>query len=302
MRAVVAHAAKDIRVEESPVPALGPRDLRVRIAFGGICGSDLHYFSHGGFGTVRLREPMILGHEVAGVVEAVGAEVRSVHVGARIAVNPSRPCNRCRYCLEGKQNHCLEMRFYGSAMRFPHVQGAFRETLVCDEAQAEPVADGVSLGEAAMAEPLAVALHAARRAGALLGKRVLVTGAGPIGALCVIAARRAGAAEIVVTDIAEATLRARAPRRGRRDRQCRRRAAAARRIRRRQGAFRRAVRGLGGGSRGPFGARGRQARRGDGPAWARRRNDAADQHDHRQGTRNARDLPLPSRSSRLRSN
>ena len=206
MRAVIAHAAKDLRVEEAAVPGLGPRDVRVRIAFGGICGSDLHYYNHGGFGTVRLREPMILGHEVAGVVEAVGAEVERVRPGARVAVNPSRPCNHCRYCLEGKQNHCLDMRFYGSAMRFPHVQGAFREVLVCDEAQAEPVAEGVSLGEAAMAEPLAVCLHAARRAGELLGSRVLVTGAGPIGALCILAARRAGAAEIVATDIADAAL------------------------------------------------------------------------------------------------
>jgi L-idonate 5-dehydrogenase len=91
-------------------------------------------------------------------------------------------------------------------MRFPHVQGAFRETLVCEEAQAHVVADGMSLGEAAMAEPLAVCLHGARRAGPLLGKSVLITGAGPIGALAVIAARRAGAAEIVVTDISEGVL------------------------------------------------------------------------------------------------
>ena len=76
MRAIVAHAAKDLRVEEASVPALGPEDIRVRIAFGGICGSDLHYYNHGGFGAVRLREPMILGHEIAGVVEAVGAEAR----------------------------------------------------------------------------------------------------------------------------------------------------------------------------------------------------------------------------------
>ena len=73
MRAIVAHAAKDIRIEETPSPALGPQDVRVRVAFGGICGSDLHYFNHGGFGAVRLKEPMILGHEISGVVEAVGA-------------------------------------------------------------------------------------------------------------------------------------------------------------------------------------------------------------------------------------
>lgn len=207
MRAVVAHAARDLRVEAvADVPEPGPREVRVRVAAGGICGSDLHYYHHGGFGTVRLKEPMVLGHEVAGSVEAVGAEVGRVRSGDLVAVSPSRPCNACRYCLEGLQNHCLDMRFYGSAMRFPHVQGGFRELLVCDESQAHPVASGVSAGEAAMAEPLAVCLHGARRAGELLGRRVLVTGAGPIGTLAVLAARRAGAAEVVVTDVAAEAL------------------------------------------------------------------------------------------------
>ena len=206
MRAIVAHDAKDLRIEEAPAVKLGSRDVSVRVAYGGICGSDLHYFNEGGFGKIRLREPMILGHEVAGTVSAIGAEVSRVKLGDRIAVDPSLPCNRCRYCLEGLQNQCLDMRFYGSAMRFPHVQGAFREVLVCDEQQAHRVNDSVSLAEAAMAEPLAVCLHAVRRAGSLLGKRVLVTGCGPIGVLSVIAARRAGAAEILVTDIADATL------------------------------------------------------------------------------------------------
>jgi len=206
MRAVVAHAAKDLRIEERSEPALGPHDVSVRIAFGGVCGSDLHYYHHGGFGAVRLREPMILGHEIAGIVDTVGAQCERVKPGDRVAVSPSVPCNACRYCLEGKQNQCLDMRFYGSAMRFPHVQGAFRETLVCLETQAHRVAEGMSLQEAAMCEPLAVTLHATRRAGGLLGKRALISGSGPIGALCALSARRAGAAEIVVTDIADGAL------------------------------------------------------------------------------------------------
>jgi L-idonate 5-dehydrogenase len=206
MRAIVAHAAKDLRVESVDIAELGANDIRVRIAVGGICGTDLHYYNHGGFGDVRLREPMVLGHEIAGLVEAVGANARRVKVGDRVAINPSRPCNLCKFCVEGRQNQCLDMRFYGSAMRFPHVQGAFREVIVCEEAQAHVVADGVSLGEAAMAEPLAVCLHAARRAGPLLGKSVLITGSGPIGVLGVIAARRAGAAEIVATDVADGAL------------------------------------------------------------------------------------------------
>ncbi len=203
MRAVVIHAAHDLRIDEIRVGAPGPGEVRVRIEVGGICGSDLHYYHHGGIGSaIRLKEPMVLGHEVAGIVDAVGAGVTSVKTGDRVAVSPSRPCGSCRFCQAGQQIHCLDMRFYGSAMRFPHVQGAFREVLIAEEAQCH-LAGRLSAAEAAMAEPLAVCLHAVRRAGPLLGKRVLVTGSGPIGALCAIAVRRAGAAEVVATDVSD---------------------------------------------------------------------------------------------------
>ncbi len=205
MKAIVIHAAKDLRIESAEVAAPGPGQVRITMAMGGICGSDLHYYNHGGFGTVRLREPMVLGHEVSGHVAELGEGVTGLEIGALVAVSPSRPCGACGYCLEGKPNHCLNMRFYGSAMPFPHIQGAFREQLVVEAAQCAP-AGNLSAGEAAMAEPLAVCLHAAKQAGDLLGKRVLVTGCGPIGALCIAVARRAGAVEIVATDLAAFTL------------------------------------------------------------------------------------------------
>lgn len=205
MKALVIHAAHDLRLEERAVTEPGPGEVLVRLAVGGVCGSDLHYYHHGGFGAVRLREPMILGHEVAGHVAALGSGVTGLAVGDLVAVSPSRPCGGCRYCLEGLANHCLNMRFYGSAMPFPHSQGAFRQSLVADAAQCIP-ALGLTAGAAAMAEPLAVALHATRRAGEILGKRVLITGSGPIGQLCILAARRAGAAEIVAVDLADFTL------------------------------------------------------------------------------------------------
>jgi L-idonate 5-dehydrogenase len=205
MRSLVIHSAKDLRIEEQPVEMLGSGQVLVRIERGGICGSDLHYFNHGGFGAVKLREPMVLGHEVSGRLTQLGENVTGLAIGDLVAVSPSRPCGQCRYCLEGKQNHCLNMRFYGSAMPFPHIQGAFREQLVADASQCV-IANGLSAGEAAIAEPLAVCLRAVRQAGEILGKKVLVTGSGPIGVLCVLAARRAGAAEIVVTDITDQTL------------------------------------------------------------------------------------------------
>jgi L-idonate 5-dehydrogenase len=207
MEALVIHAPGDLRVEEVATPDLGPQQLRVRVRCGGICGSDLHYYQHGGFGTVRIKEPMVLGHEVSGVIEAVGSGVQGFAAGERIAISPSRPCTLCRYCQQGLQNHCLEMRYYGSAMRNPHVQGAFRQQIVVETHQAHKLAAAVSDHEGAMAEPLSVALHAVRRAGPLLGKRVLVTGCGPIGALLIIAARRAGATQIVATDVGAFTLR-----------------------------------------------------------------------------------------------
>jgi len=206
MEALVIHAPGDLRVEEFETAELGAGQLQVRVRCGGICGSDLHYYQHGGFGTIRIKEPMVLGHEVAGVIEAVGTGVTDFKPGERIAISPSRPCGLCTYCQQGLQNHCLDMRYYGSAMRTPHVQGAFRQQIVVDTHQAHRLADSLSDAEGSMAEPFAVALHAVRRAGPLLGKRVLVTGCGPIGALAIIAARRAGAGHIVATDVGAHTL------------------------------------------------------------------------------------------------
>ncbi len=205
---LVIHAPTDLRLDEQDAGDIGPGQVLVRVGFGGICGSDLHYFHHGGFGAVRIQQPMVLGHEVAGTVAAVADGVTSVKVGDRVAVNPSRPCGLCKFCLEGLPNQCLDMRFYGSAMRMPHVQGAFRDALVCDASQCHLIAPGIPLEHAALAEPFSVGLHGVSRAGSLLGKRVLVSGCGPIGALAVAAARVHGAAEIVVTDVVDEPLAA----------------------------------------------------------------------------------------------
>ena len=205
MKTITAFGPKDLRIVDQPEPEPGANQVLIKMEAGGICGSDLHYYNHGGFGTVRLKEPMILGHEVAGKIAALGDGVEGLEIGQLVAVSPSRPCGTCAYCQKGQQNHCLNMRFYGSAMPFPHIQGAFRERLVADTSQCVP-ADGLSPAEAAMAEPLAVVLHAARQAGDLMGKRVLVTGCGPIGLLAVLVARAAGAIDIVATDVTEFTL------------------------------------------------------------------------------------------------
>jgi len=123
-----------------------------------------------------------------------------------VAVNPSHACGQCDYCLGGRFNLCRRMFFLGSASVFPHAQGLFRERFVLGQAQLTPVHEDISLGELACAEPLSIGLHAVHRAGVLTGKTVLITGGGTIGSMCVIAARLAGAAQVMVCDIAERPL------------------------------------------------------------------------------------------------
>jgi L-idonate 5-dehydrogenase len=208
MRAVVAHAPHDLRLEERPEEATpGEGQVLVRVATGGICGSDLHYYHNGGFGTVHLKEPMILGHEASAVVAAIGKGVTGLVPGELVAINPSMPCGQCEECRRGLRNHCNDMVFRGSAMRFPHAQGLFREAMIIPADLLYPVGPGVDAGLAALAEPFAVCLHAVKQAGSLLGKTVLVSGCGPIGCLTVAAARHAGAQRVIACDVVEAPLR-----------------------------------------------------------------------------------------------
>ena len=200
------HGARDLRLETLESAELAPHDVEMRLGAGGICGSDLHYFQHGRVGAFVVKEPLIPGHEVSGVVERVGSAVTRVKAGDKVAVNPSHACGQCDYCRGGRFNLCRHMRFLGSASVFPHMQGMFRERFVMGERQLTPIGEDISLGEIACAEPLSIGLHAAHRAGELLGKTVFVTGGGTIGCMCVMAARMAGAAEVVVGDINDRSL------------------------------------------------------------------------------------------------
>ena len=207
MQTIVIHAPGDLRVEAHPeAPPPGPGEAKIAVSKGGICGSDLHYFHNGGFGNIKLQEPMVLGHEVAGVITALGEGVSHLQLGDKVAVNPSMPCGTCQYCLSGQRNQCEDMRFFGSAMRFPHQQGLFRQNVTLPAQQLYPLQPETDLTYAACAEPLAVCLHAVRQAGSLVGGNVLVSGCGPIGCLTVLAAARAGAQLITATDLSDAPL------------------------------------------------------------------------------------------------
>jgi len=206
MKACVIHGAGDLRLEDRSVPQLGDRDVMVRVRAGGICGSDLHYYAHGGIGDFIIREPLTPGHEFSGEVAEIGAAVTAVQPGDRVAVHPGRSCGRCRPCREGRPNLCQAVFFMGSASKFPHMQGAFCEFVAVDQSQCHKVSAGLDFPIAAFAEPLSVVLHAAHRAGNLMGQHVLITGSGPIGQLMLLVAKRGGAVDVTVTDIQDATL------------------------------------------------------------------------------------------------
>ncbi|KUN17889.1 L-idonate 5-dehydrogenase [Streptomyces corchorusii] len=201
MLGCVIHGAGDLRVEELPPPRPGSGEALVAVRYGGVCGSDLHYWRHGGVGDFRLREPMVLGHEVVGTVVSYGPGATGPAPGTAVAVHPATPCGVCPECAEGRANVCRDTRYLGSAARFPHVQGGFAGRVAVPAGQLRALPDGLGLRRAALAEPLSVALHAVRRAGEVAGRHVLVTGAGPIGCLVVAAAKAAGAARVTVTDL-----------------------------------------------------------------------------------------------------
>jgi L-idonate 5-dehydrogenase len=194
-RACVVHGARDLRVDTLPDAEPADGEVAVEVALGGICGSDLHYYHRGAVGDFAIREPMVLGHEVVGHV-----------AGTPVAVHPATHCDDCPQCRSGHRNVCPNTRYLGSAARMPHVQGGFAQRIVVPRAQVRALPPDLPLERAVLAEPLSVALHAVHRAGPVAGRRVLVTGAGPIGLLVVAALRRAGAAEIIVTDLLEPPL------------------------------------------------------------------------------------------------
>ena len=200
--AATLHGVGDLRIEEHPMPAAGPRDVVVAIRSVGVCGSDVHYYEHGRIGDHVVRAPMVLGHEASGVVVDPGGSGMSA--GQRVAVEPGVPCGHCEQCRRGSYNLCPNVVFFAT----PPVDGALARYVAVHHAYAHPVPDAISDDAAALIEPLSVGLWANRRAGTGIGSRVLVTGAGPIGELCALAARLAGAGWVGIADVQPARLTA----------------------------------------------------------------------------------------------
>jgi L-idonate 5-dehydrogenase len=197
---------EDLRMVERPLDPLAPGMVRIRFGAGGICGSDMHYYRHARTGDFVVTSPLVLGHEIAGEVIEISGSAPGLKTGDRVAVNPSRWCGHCAPCREGRLNLCENIFFMGSASKTPHMQGGFSSLFDAIPAQCVRIPDHVSYQAAALAEPLAVCLHAVARAGDIRGKRAVLFGSGPIGLLTMLAARRAGIAEATVVDIAAAPL------------------------------------------------------------------------------------------------
>jgi L-idonate 5-dehydrogenase len=201
--AVVVHAVGDLRWESVAVRPPEPHEAVVEVVYGGICGSDLHYWSHGAAGESILREPLVLGHEVVGRVHRAAENGSGPPVGTPVAIHPARPSagdGSVRYPA-ASPNLSPAGTYLGSAARLPHTNGGFVRYLSLASDMLRPLAESLPLRTAALIEPASVAWHAVARAGDVAGRRILVVGAGPIGALTVAVLKRAGAAEIVVTDV-----------------------------------------------------------------------------------------------------
>lgn len=196
IRAAVMTAIDTTTVEARPTPVPGPGEVLVEIRAVGVCGSDVHWYRDGRIGSTRVEEPLVLGHEASGIIVAVGADVPEGRVGTRVALEPGVPCGRCRQCRAGRYNLCPEVRFFAT----PPIDGAFATHVVIASDFAHDVPDVLDDDEAALVEPLAVALWAVRKAAVGIGDRVLVSGAGPVGLLVLQVAAAAGA-EVYVSDV-----------------------------------------------------------------------------------------------------
>jgi len=188
---------REIAIEDAPVPEPERGEVRIRVTRVGVCGSDVHYYSRGRIGSAVMESGHVVGHEVAGVVDALGPGVEGPRVGARVAVEPAIHCGDCERCLAGFPNQCTRGRFLG----LPPVKGALRE-FICHPAHlVEEMHDTLTDADVAQLEPLAVGIHAAERARVCPGETVAVFGCGPIGLFTIQAARAAGASRVLATDV-----------------------------------------------------------------------------------------------------
>ncbi|MBT0768268.1 L-idonate 5-dehydrogenase [Kineosporia sp. J2-2] len=208
MRAAVVHGARDLRIDELPDPEPGEGEVLIAVEWGGICGSDTAYYRHAASGTAKLKHPLVLGHEIAGRIARLGDGVTGLHEGQAVTVHPATLVGDglMPERLAGRTNLYAPCRYFGSAAFDPHTDGGFSQYRTARADQIRVLPEQVGTRQGALAEPLAVALHAAGRAGNLRGRTVLVNGAGPIGSLVVAAVKFLGAGTVIASDVSDQAL------------------------------------------------------------------------------------------------
>jgi len=202
MRAVVLTSTEQFEMQDRKRPTPDNDEVLVSVRDVGICGSDIHYYTHGQIGDHVVEEPLVLGHESAGEVVEIGAAVNGFETGDHVALEPGVPCRRCGHCKRGEYHLCESVTF----MATPPHDGAFADYVAWPADFAYELPEGVSTREGALCEPLSVGIHACRRGDVSTGDSVLITGAGPIGLLTMEAARAAGATEVLIADVVESKL------------------------------------------------------------------------------------------------
>ena len=203
MRALVLEKQNELRLRDIDLPLhLGPGDVKIKIDTVGVCGSDVHYYTHGRIGSFAVNEPMVLGHEAAGVVTEVGASVTTLKAGDRVCMEPGIPDLSSRASKLGLYNVDPSVVFWAT----PPVHGVLTPYVVHPAAFTYKLPDNVSFAEGAMVEPFAVGLQAAVKAKIQPGDTAVVTGAGPIGIMAALAALAGGCARVLISDFMEEKL------------------------------------------------------------------------------------------------
>jgi L-iditol 2-dehydrogenase len=197
MKAAVMHSTREISIETLPVPEIAHDEVLIKVMAVGICGSDLHYYTHGRIGNYKVEKPFILGHECSGEVAAVGSSVNRFNVGDRVAVEPGVTCGQCEACKEGRYNLCPDVQFLAT----PPVDGAFVQYIKIRQDFVFSIPDSLSFEDAALIEPFSVGIHAAMRTNLQPGSTIAIMGMGPVGLMAVAAAKAFGAGTIIVTDL-----------------------------------------------------------------------------------------------------
>lgn len=193
----ILYGINDIRLEQTPIEEPDTNEVLIEMSCVGICGSDVHYLEKGRIGDFILRQPMIIGHESAGVVAKLGKGVKNLKVGDRVAIEPGVPCRYCKFCKDGRYNLCKDIVFCAT----PPVHGNLRRYYKHAADFCYKLPDNVTLEEGALMEPLSVGVHACKRAGIKIGSKVLILGAGPIGLVTLLVAKAMGASKVIITDI-----------------------------------------------------------------------------------------------------